>query len=747
MISNKLKNNFIPQSKNTEAARRFKEKDIKINDFITPGKKYRFIHINPGFNSEFGHHSIQNQKLEKLIASDGGDFVVLSNNKIDKKLIKNVNIIPTFSYFTWALALDDDNKYYTSFYHELLHVAELINIIDPDTDNIFFMYLADSKHINIIIEIAKSLGNNNNYFILNLFHIYKEFFKKRKQFGTLKYEFYLALASTAQIREKYKISLSVETDILQNEIRDYMNEHLSIMPMFSSMLDEFGGGIKSQKTTKAPLTVYLPSTSADRGYELVYQLILLTKKKKTFPLFKFVLRNQNINDKDIIEILKKISDSSEIIEGILPKERYAQLILDADIVLIPYRKEDFYARTSGVYADAVLAGKPVIATKQTWVGQQVLKHANGVTFSDGDVHDFHNALIKLQENFLEYSQNALVAREDWLKNHNGKTFLQFIKDNSINRIYSTDDTSAAYEWNLVNLQRVVQYKNGVISEITNEKDGVIKERDKTIKRMEEMIRNRDEIIKKQEEIKKRQDVMIKNRDEIVMQKTSVLKEKEVMIKNREEIIKRQEGMIKNRDEQERQKTDFLKEKDGVIKNIDVIVKKHEEMIKRQEQMIKSLDGQLKQKTDVMKEEDGVIKNINVIVKKHGEVINKQEEMSKNLSAQARQKAKLLKEKDNVIKNIDVIIKKQEEMIKRQEEMMKNMEEQIRQKKELLEEKEEMIKDCDEIISEKDKQIQTQSKIIKEKEKFIKQLLESKTYKAGKFIISPILKLKRVLKKG
>jgi len=710
MISNKLID-FIPQNNNTETARRFKEKDIKINDFITPGKKYRFININPGFNSEFGHHLIQNQKLKKLITSEGGDFVVLSNNKIDKNLINNVNAIPTFSHFTWALALDDNNKYYTSFYHELLHVAESINVIDPDTNNIFFMYLADSKHINIIIEIAKSLDNKKNYFILNLFHIYKEFFKKRNQFGTLKYEFYLALATTAQIRKRYNISLSVETDILQNEIRDYMNEHLSIMPMFSSMLDEFGGEIKNQKTTKDLLTIYLPSISIDRGYDLVCDLILLTKKKKTFPSFKFVLRNQNINIKDIKENLKKISDNSEIIEGILPKEKYAQLILDADIVLIPYKKDDFYARTSGVYADAVLAGKPVIATKQTWVGQQVIKHANGVTFNDGDVQDFHNALIKLQENFLEYSQNALVAREEWLKNYNGKTFLQFIKDNSLNRINLSDDTSATYEWNLVNLQRVIQYKNGVISEITNEKEEVIKDKDKTIKRLDEMIKNRDEIIKKQEEIKKRQDTMIKNRDELVIQKTSVLKEKEEMIKNREEIIKKQEEMIKNRDEQGRQKADLLKEKDGVIRNIDVIIKKHEEMI------------------------------------------NIQEEMSKNLGVQVRQKAKLLREKDRVIKNIDVIIKKQEEMIKRQEEMMKNLEEQVKQKTELLKEKEEMIKDCDEIIrrnliviSEKDKRIQTQSKIIKEKEKFIKKLLDSKAYKAGKFIISPIFKLKRVLKK-
>ncbi len=588
MDSNRLKSNISSKNDNEETSG-FEENNI--NNFISFGKKYRFIHINPGFISDFGHHLTQNQKLKKLITSDGGDFIVLGHKKIDKRLIKDLHAIPTFTYSTWVFTkCDSINKYCTSFYYELLHAAELINIIDPETRNIFFMYLADSKHVSIIIDIAKSINQDRNFFIINLFHNHNEFFSKKGQFGILSYEFYLALTTTAKIRRRYNISLSVETDILQKEILDYVNEHFPIMPLFTSKLDEYGE-IKNLETTirdKKVLTVYLPSMSPDRGYELVCDLILLAKENKTFSLFKFVLRNQNVNNDNIKKVLEKVSASSEIIEGILPEEKYVQLMLDADIILIPYKKEDFYARTSGVYSDAVLAGKPVIATRQTWVGQQIIKYNNGVTFEGENVQDFHDALIKLHNNFLKCSRNSIKARKEWLKNNNEKAFLRFVKNNSINKVNPVDDTSREDKWQLINLQRVIQYKNGVINEITREKDEMIKKRD-------EMIKNRDDGIKKLKAVLNRKDEMIKSRDE--------------EIKNLEEGLIRKEEMIKDRDNQLRQKVDALKEKEEMIRNREELTKKKDEMIKDLDEGLKNLKEELKKKEEMIKYRDEAIKDL------------------------------------------------------------------------------------------------------------------------------------------
>ena len=125
----------------------------------------------------------------------------------------------------------------------------------------------------------------------------------------------------------------------------------------------------------------------------------------------------------------------------------------------------------------------MIATRQTWVGQQITKYNNGVTFEGENVQDFHDALIKLHKNYLNCCRNSIMAR-----NNNENAFLRFVKNNSINKINSIDDTSTAYEWNLINLQRVIQYKDGVINEITMEKEEMIKKRDEIIKNHAERIK-------------------------------------------------------------------------------------------------------------------------------------------------------------------------------------------------------------------------------------------------------------------
>jgi glycosyltransferase involved in cell wall biosynthesis len=553
-----------------------------LMNLIKKEKKYRFIHINPGFVSDFGHHLTFNKKLNRLIASDDGDFIVLSNRELNDRFRKDLNVLPTFTYSTWGLVRDgNSSKYHTSFYHELLYIAELINIVDPVTRNIFFMYLTDSRHIPLIIDIAKALSNGRNFFILNLFHIYSEFSRVKSKFGMLSYESYMTLTTTAKIRRRYNISLSVETDILQKEILDYIDESLPIMPIYFSRLDEAGVNIE-QKTVpanKPVLHVYLPSVSPERGYESVCALILFTRQKKTSSLFKFIIRNQYKDNENVKQVLEKVKDHCEIIEGILPEKRYTQLILEADAILIPYKKEEFYGRTSGVYVDAVLAGKPVVAAALTWMAQEVLKYNNGVIFPEDDTEAFHEALLKLYHNFSTYSQNTVTARKEWLKNNNGRAFLNFIKSNSIHKFTPTGEPEIiTREWDLFNLQRIIQYKNTIIDEITKEREGIFEKKG-------QMIENRDNKILQQSETLKKKDEMIKNRDNKILQQSETLKKQDEMIKNRDNKIQQQKETLKKKDEELENQLALIKAKDRSIKNQEEMFKKNEAIIREKNKLI------------------------------------------------------------------------------------------------------------------------------------------------------------------
>ena len=59
-----------------------------------------------------------------------------------------------------------------------------------------------------------------------------------------------------------------------------------------------------------------------------------------------------------------------LIDGVLSREAYADLLGGADVVLLPYSRRVYYARTSGPFTEALAGGKPVIvalACRPAWV--------------------------------------------------------------------------------------------------------------------------------------------------------------------------------------------------------------------------------------------------------------------------------------------------------------------------------------------------------------------------------------------
>lgn len=79
------------------------------------------------------------------------------------------------------------------------------------------------------------------------------------------------------------------------------------------------------------------------------------------------------------ELLAKrpILPSVEWIDRPLDDVEYVRAIEDCDIVLVPYHLDHYAARTSGVFCEARVAGKPVVATSGSWAGDRVLREGGG----------------------------------------------------------------------------------------------------------------------------------------------------------------------------------------------------------------------------------------------------------------------------------------------------------------------------------------------------------------------------------
>lgn len=55
----------------------------------------------------------------------------------------------------------------------------------------------------------------------------------------------------------------------------------------------------------------------------------------------------------------------------LGSDAYRRLVLDGDVVVIPYDRDNYYARSSGIFAEALVAGKPVLVPGGTWMATEL----------------------------------------------------------------------------------------------------------------------------------------------------------------------------------------------------------------------------------------------------------------------------------------------------------------------------------------------------------------------------------------
>lgn len=112
-----------------------------------------------------------------------------------------------------------------------------------------------------------------------------------------------------------------------------------------------------------------------------------------------------------------------LIREVLADAGYLALVRRADGILMPYMQHLYQQRSSGVYADATAEGKPVIATEDTWMSDQIARYHNGLTVRDNDPADLTHAILTLDRQYADYAARAERARQEWRASHNADRFI------------------------------------------------------------------------------------------------------------------------------------------------------------------------------------------------------------------------------------------------------------------------------------------------------------------------------------
>lgn len=107
-----------------------------------------------------------------------------------------------------------------------------------------------------------------------------------------------------------------------------------------------------------------------------------------------------------------------LVQEALDPASYRNLLESADIVLLPYWRSVYRERTSGVFVEALTAGKPVIATERTWMSDELASHGAGILCKDQDPASLVEAIQRSVRELPELSRKATQSQAGYAAIHN-----------------------------------------------------------------------------------------------------------------------------------------------------------------------------------------------------------------------------------------------------------------------------------------------------------------------------------------
>lgn len=117
--------------------------------------------------------------------------------------------------------------------------------------------------------------------------------------------------------------------------------------------------------------------------------------------------------------------SFRIIRETLSSDGYLKELNDADAIILPYRREVYYARISGVAVEAMMLGKPLLFTTDTWVDTICRQFNLGIGMDD-TVSGAASTLARISGEIPELKSDAIAKQQAFAKHDSSQSFCRHL---------------------------------------------------------------------------------------------------------------------------------------------------------------------------------------------------------------------------------------------------------------------------------------------------------------------------------
>jgi glycosyltransferase involved in cell wall biosynthesis len=121
----------------------------------------------------------------------------------------------------------------------------------------------------------------------------------------------------------------------------------------------------------------------------------------------------------------QIPGALSLIDKPLDSEQYHALIDSGDVVLLPYVAENYGQRTSGIFAEALAAGKVVVSSRWPWIEEQMRNYPCGILMQKNSPEALAMAMREVVSNYAKLRPNKGIVNS-WAHHHSGDNFMSVL---------------------------------------------------------------------------------------------------------------------------------------------------------------------------------------------------------------------------------------------------------------------------------------------------------------------------------
>lgn len=176
-----------------------------------------------------------------------------------------------------------------------------------------------------------------------------------------------------------------------------------------------------------PLVIFAPGNARrEKGFREVFRAVEALAGSEESRNIRFVLQCHD-PDPACAAILKGGPPPMPGVEWIpdpLSDEKYARSLVQADVILLPYHLDQYSKRTSGIFCEARVAGKPVITTRGSWAGDRIQREGGGWLVEERDADSLTKVLRSLSGEFASRLPEAVTLSFQAQKEFHRDSFMK-----------------------------------------------------------------------------------------------------------------------------------------------------------------------------------------------------------------------------------------------------------------------------------------------------------------------------------